>query len=98
MLEDDPVEAFAAEHERHFIYRRNILGRDHGLGIDVAEQRNFLLQVGIEKSISTAQEYVGLDADRAQVTHAVLRRFGLELASGADERHERQMDIQRVLT
>ncbi len=33
----------------------------------------------------------------AQVAHAVLRRLGLELAGGADERDERQVDVERVL-
>ena len=33
----------------------------------------------------------------AQVAHAVLRRLGLQLAGGADERHQRQVDVERVL-
>ena len=34
---------------------------------------------------------------RPQVADAVLRRLGLQLAGGADERHERQVDVERVL-
>ena len=33
----------------------------------------------------------------AQVAHAVLRRLGLQLAGGADERHQRQVDVERVV-
>ena len=33
----------------------------------------------------------------AQVADAVLRRLGLQLAGGADERHQRQVDVERVL-
>ena len=33
----------------------------------------------------------------AQVADAVLRRLGLQLAGGADERHERQVDVERVV-
>ena len=47
--------------------------------------------------VGAAQQDVGLDADRAQVADAVLRRLGLQLAGGADERHQRQVDVERVL-
>ena len=33
----------------------------------------------------------------AQIADAVLRRLGLQLAGGADERHQRQVDVERVL-
>jgi type II secretory pathway component PulM len=48
-------------------------------------------------AVGAAEEDVGLDADGAQVAHAVLRRLGLQLAGGADERHQRQVDVERVL-
>jgi hypothetical protein len=38
-----------------------------------------------------------LYADRPQVANAVLRRFRLQFAGRGDVRHERQVDVQRVL-
>ena len=51
----------------------------------------------IEEPIGAAEEDVGLDADRPEVAHAVLRRLRLQLARRADERHERQVDVERVV-
>ena len=51
----------------------------------------------IEEPIGAAEQDVGLDADRPQIADAVLRRLGLELARGADERHQRQVDVERVV-
>ena len=57
----------------------------------------FCLMSRVEDAIGAAQQDVGLDADRPQVAHAVLRRLGLQLAGGADVRHQRQVDVERVL-
>ena len=95
-VEHDPIEAFTRKHERHLINARDILGRDDRLFIDVAEQRDLALDVLIEEAVGPAEKDVGLNADGAQVRHAVLRRLGFELAGGTDERNERQVDIQRV--
>jgi hypothetical protein len=41
----------------------------------------------------SAEQDVRLNADGPQIAHAVLRRLGLELAGGADVRHQRQVDV-----
>ena len=55
------------------------------------------LMSGIEEPIRAAEQDVRLDADRPEVADAVLRRLGLQLAGGADERHEREVDVERVV-
>jgi type II secretory pathway component PulM len=70
---------------------------DHGLLVHVAEQGDLALDLLVEEAVGAAEQDVGLDADRAQVAHAVLRRLGLQLAGRADERHQRQVDVERVL-
>ena len=70
---------------------------DDGFLVDVAEQRDLALDVLVEEAVGAAEQDVGLDADGAQVADAVLRRLGLQLAGGADERHQRQVDVERVL-
>ena len=57
----------------------------------------FRFEVWIEKAIGSAEQDVGLNADRPQVADAVLRRLGLELAGRADEGHQRQVDVERVV-
>ena len=96
-LEHDAIEPFVRQDERHLVDARHVLGGDDRLLVDVAEERDLPLDVLVEVSIRPAQQDVGLDADRAQVADAVLRRLGLELARGADERHECQVDVERVL-
>ena len=97
VLQDDRVEPFGGEDQRHFVNRRHVLGGDHRFLVDVAEERDLALDVRIEEAIGAAEQDVRLDADRAQIAHAVLRRLGLQLAGGADERHQREVDVQRVV-
>ena len=97
VLQHDAIEPFGGEHQRHFVDRRHVLGGDDRFLVDVAEQRDLALDVGVEEPIGPAEQDVGLDADRPQVAHAVLRRLGLQLAGGADERHQRQVDVERVV-
>ena len=56
------------------------------------------LELDVEEAIGAAEQDVGLDADGAQVADAVLGRLGLQLAGRADERHQRQVNVERVLT
>ena len=96
-IEDDAVEPFGGEHQRHFVDAGDVLRGDHRFFVDVAEERDLALDVLVEEAIGPAEQDVGLNADRAQVAHAVLRRLGLQLAGRADERHEREVDVERVL-
>jgi hypothetical protein len=96
-LEDDAIEPFGGEHRRHFVNTRDVLRRDDRFFVHVAEQRDLALDLLVEDPVGPAEQDVGLDADRAQVADAVLRRLGLELARRADERHEREVDVERVL-
>src|SRR3954447_14332607 len=95
--QDDPIESFGGKHERHFIDARDVLGRDDGFFVDVAEQTNLPLEFLIQESIRAAQEDVGLNADRAKVPDAGLRPLGLQRSGSADERHQRQVDVERVV-
>jgi hypothetical protein len=77
-LEEDAVEPFARQHERHLVDARDVLRGDHGFLVHVAEEGDLALDLLIEEAIGAAEQDVGLDADCAQVAHAVLRRLGLE--------------------
>ena len=96
-LENDPIEAFGREHERHLVDARHVLGGDHRLFVHVAEEGDLSLDLRVEEAIGPAEQDVRLDADGAQVADAVLRRLRLQLARRADERHQRQVNVERVL-
>ncbi len=97
VLEHDAVQAFRGQHERDLVDRRHVLGGDDRFLVHVAEQRDLALDIGVEKAIRAAQQDVRLDADGSQVADAVLCRLGLQLAGGADERHQRQVHVEGVV-
>ena len=96
-LEDDPIDAFRRQRQRHFVNRLDVARRDHGLFVDVAEERDLLLHFARQRPVGAAEQDVGLNTNRAQVADAVLCRLGLHLARGADERHEGEMDVGGVV-
>ena len=57
----------------------------------------FALILRSSDAVGAAQQDVRLDAEAGELLHAVLRRLGLHLAGGADERHQREMDVEDVL-
>ena len=67
ILEHHAIETFRGEHERDFVNRRDVLRRDNGFLVDVAEQRDLALDVGTEKAIGAAEQDVRLDANRSQI-------------------------------
>ena len=69
-LQQDPIEPLSTEHQRHLVDARHVLGRDHGLLVDVTEERDLALDVLIQESIGPAEQDVGLDPDRPQIAHA----------------------------
>ena len=57
----------------------------------------FSFTLARERHLRPAEEHVGLDADLAHLLDRVLRRLRLELARRRDVRHERDVDVERVL-
>ena len=91
------VEPFVREDERNLVDARHVPRRDHRIFVHVAEQRDLPAELRRQDPVGAAQQDVGLNADRAQIADAVLRRLGLELARGPDERHQGQVDVERVV-
>src|SRR5205814_3766590 len=60
-------------------------------------QGDLALELRLEEAIGAAQQDVRLDTDGSQIANAVLGRLGLELAGGADEGHQRQVNVERVV-
>src|SRR4030095_11464421 len=98
LFQDDLVETFRLEDERHFIDRVDILGRDNGVFGHITEQRDLALDVGVQEAIRATEQDVRLNTNRPEVPDAMLGRFRLQFPGGADVRHECQVDVERVIT
>ena len=82
--------------ERHLV--DGVGGRhgDDGVAIDVAEECDLLFDVVGNRAVGASDDDVGLDAERAQLAHALLGRFRLQLAA-ADLGNQGDVDVERVL-
>ena len=83
--------------QRNLVDRPHVRTLDHAAEFHVAEERNLALDVVGDRSLRAHDEQIGLDSDFHEIPNGVLRRLCLELARGRDERHEREMDEDRVL-
>ena len=70
-------------------------GNDAGFG-DVAEQRDFFLELDGNVAIAAAKQNVRLNPDAQHFLHAVLRGLGFQFAGGGDEGNQRDVNEERV--
>ena len=85
------------QRRRDLVDRVGVERGDHGLGRDVGEQRDLApIAIG-QRPVGAAHDDVRLNSDLAQLLDRVLRRLGLHLARGGDERHQREVDITDVV-
>ena len=90
------VEAFAGEFDGDGVNRFDVFHRnDAGFG-DVAEERDFALEVGGDVAIAAAKQNVGLNPDAEHFFDAVLRGLGFLFAGGGDVRNESDVNEERV--
>ena len=91
------VEPLFVHVQRHLVDVVDVARRHDGLGLDVAEEGDLVADAAAERLFGARHDDVGLDADLAQLGDAVLRGLGLELADHADDRHQRDVDVQHVV-
>ena len=90
-FQDLCVEALGVIGKRRLVNRRQIGRGDHTLRAHIAEESNFSPFIVGNRHAGAAQQYVGLDADRTQLLHRMLRRLRFQLAGGFDEGYKRQV-------
>ena len=94
--EDLRVQPFFAEFGGHGVNGVHVFhGNDAGFH-DVAEERNFFLQVRGNVVIAAAKQDVRLNPDAQHFFHAVLRGLGFEFAGSGDERNQRDVNEESV--
>ena len=91
------IQPFLPEHDRHLIDRLHILGRDDRPLLHVTKQGDLLLEVRRKIAIGATQQDVGLNTDLAQLVHGMLSGLGLQFPGRPDIRHQRQVHVQNVL-
>jgi hypothetical protein len=91
------VEALLGQHQRQPVDGVDVDRLEHRVARQRAEHRGLLDQVGLELLLAADDQHVGGDADLAQLLDRVLGRLGLELAGGADVRHQREVHRHRLI-
>ena len=98
MLHRQFVEFLPLEHQRHFVNRvGHVFFLDDRLGRHVAEHGELGAQFAVDRMLRATDQHMGLDADFAQLGHALLGRFGFQFARRLDERHQGDVDEKRVV-
>ena len=91
------VEFLAVQHLGDVVDGRRVGGGDHTVDVDVAHQRDLVLQRFGHVAVAAQDQRVGCDTDAAQRRHRVLGRLGLELAGRRQVRHQRHVQEEDVL-
>ncbi len=94
---DPPVEPLLFQDERDLVDREEIRVLDHVFLRDVAEQGDLALDRLGEGAVAPGDDRIGLNPDRTQFLHAVLRRLRLDLIRAREAGKESQVDEERVL-
>src|SRR5581483_10270736 len=97
LVADDLVQHLLVQHHRDLVDRVHVPGRDHGLFLHVAEERDLAPFVIRQRLDRAAQERVGLNADLAQLLHRVLGGLGLDLPRRRHIGDEREVDVADVV-
>src|SRR6185437_3500949 len=97
ILERKRVHAFARKSKRNFVDGIHVLCRNHGLLFEIAEERDFALQVAREEAVCAAEQDIGLDSDGQHLLDRVLRGFRFQLLRRADPWNQRDVNEYRVL-
>ena len=92
------VQLLAVQHLGNVVDRRCVGCRDHAVDVDVAHQRDLVLQRFWHVAVATQDQRVRRDADAAQCGDGVLRRLGLELARRREVRHQGDVQEEDVVT
>ncbi len=86
-LDNQLVQPLSRQQRRNAIDGIHIAQGNNCAGFHIGEQRNFLAAAHINFMIRAAQQYIGLQADRAQLFYRVLSRFGFGFACGGNIGH-----------
>src|SRR4029450_9835534 len=82
VVEDDVVDAFRAEDQRHLVDVVDVVGGDDAVGGQAGEERDLGADLPVETAFGAADQRVRLDPDPAQLVDRVLGRLRLQFPRG----------------
>ena len=91
------VEFLPVQHLGDVVDRRRIRGGDHAVDVDVAHQRDLVLQRLRHVAVTAQDQRVRRDADAAQGGYRMLGGFGLQLPRRRQKRDQRDVQEEAVL-
>ena len=94
---DVGVQLLAVQNLRDVIDRRRVGGGDDAVDVDVAHQRDLVLQRLGHVAVAAQDQRVRSDTDAAQRVHRVLGGFGLQLSRRRQVRDQRHVQEEDVL-
>ena len=97
LVDHDFVQALRVQARRNAVQHVHVRHADHRALGNVGELGDLAALRIRHRLLGAAQQHVRLDADRAQLLHRMLGRLGLQLAGGADVRHQGKVHEQRLL-
>ena len=96
-FQNNAVQSFFLEEERHFVNSAAGFVVDNGSGIYVAEQGNLLLHVIAYCLFCTAYDDIRLNTDGTKFLYAVLCRLGLQFSSRMDIWNQSYVNVENVV-
>src|SRR5690606_4021634 len=94
---DEAAHALLLEHLGHGVDVVGVVRVEDRVGLDVREQGDLLELLQRHLGLRAQDQGVGLYAHAPQRGHRVLRWLRLELLARAQERHQRDVEVERVL-
>src|SRR5918996_253599 len=98
VVDDELIKPFVVEDQRNLIDVLGVDRRHDGIHIHVAQQRDLSLEFGADGPVGTANDDVRLNSDAPEFPNGVLCGFGLEFFRRRHVRHERHVEVARVIT
>src|SRR5438105_2558356 len=98
LFDDELVQMIIDKTERHLVDAELLVALlNDRTRLDVAEESDLLRLVLGQFPLGPADKDVGLDTNFTEPADAVLRRLGLGLARGFQERDQRQVNVEAIL-
>src|SRR2546425_7458707 len=90
-------EALAVEEQRDVVDRGGVGGADDPLDGHIAEKRDLLLDLGLQRVLAAGDNHAGLNSHRPKFADALLGRLRLLFSHGAHDRYQGRVHEQDVL-
>src|SRR5262245_5956426 len=93
---DQFIQSLIVKRERHLVYRTYVQCGDHGVFLNVTEKRDLASKVHRQRPVRTTKQNIRSNTDLAKLADTVLRWLCFQFTRGCDERHEGDVNEDRI--